>query len=59
MIDFANCEQEKIPAPNPFSPPVELAVVIPTLNERENVAALVSRLGTALSGIRWEAVFVD
>jgi dolichol-phosphate mannosyltransferase len=59
MIDFANCEQEKIPAPNPFSPPVELAVVIPTLNERENVAALVSRLGTALAGIRWEAVFVD
>ena len=38
---------------------MELAVVIPTLNERENVAALVDRLERALSGIRWEAVFVD
>jgi dolichol-phosphate mannosyltransferase len=29
------------------------------LNERENVAALVDRLEGALSGVRWEAVFVD
>ena len=34
-------------------------MVIPTLNERENVAALVDRLNTVLAGIRWEAVFVD
>ena len=39
--------------------PVELAVLIPTLNERENIAALVDRLGTTLADIRWEAVFVD
>ncbi|MGH7030304.1 MAG: glycosyltransferase [Stellaceae bacterium] len=37
----------------------ELTVIIPTLNERENVAILVERLAAALSGIRWEAVFVD
>ena len=37
----------------------ELAVVIPTLNERENVAPLVARLETALRGIAWEAIFVD
>ncbi|HEY3910895.1 MAG TPA: glycosyltransferase family 2 protein [Stellaceae bacterium] len=37
----------------------ELAVIIPTLNERENVAILVERLTAALSTIRWEAVFVD
>jgi dolichol-phosphate mannosyltransferase len=51
MNDVAFCGRRELP--------VELAVVIPTLNERENVAALVDRLERALSGIRWEAVFVD
>jgi dolichol-phosphate mannosyltransferase len=37
----------------------ELAVVVPTLNERDNVPVLIERLGTALVGIRWEAIFVD
>jgi dolichol-phosphate mannosyltransferase len=47
--------------PSPFRvvPPVELAVVIPTLNERENVPILVQRLNAALIGIGWEAIFVD
>ena len=51
MNNVGFCGREELPA--------ELAVVIPTLNERENVAALVDRLRTALVGIRWEAVFVD
>jgi dolichol-phosphate mannosyltransferase len=38
---------------------LELAVVIPTLNEVENVAVLVDRLMATLSGIEWEAIFVD
>ena len=46
-------------ASDPVARPIDLAVVIPTLNERENVAALVDRLCTVLAGIRWEAVFVD
>lgn len=37
----------------------ELAVVVPTLNERDNIPILVDRLGMVLAGIRWEAVFVD
>jgi dolichol-phosphate mannosyltransferase len=37
----------------------ELAVVIPTFNERDNVEALVERLALALEGVRWEVVFVD
>ena len=37
----------------------ELTIVIPTFNERENVAPLVARLDAALPGCRWEAVFVD
>src|SRR4051812_17916198 len=38
---------------------VELSVVIPTFKERGNVPVLLERLGAALSGIAWEAIFVD
>jgi dolichol-phosphate mannosyltransferase len=37
----------------------ELSVIIPTFKERGNVALLVQRLGAALAGIAWEAIFVD
>ncbi|UFN51022.1 glycosyltransferase family 2 protein [Roseomonas sp. OT10] len=39
--------------------PAELTVVIPCYNEVANVAPLVTRLEAALSGVAWEAVFVD
>src|SRR5487761_1433171 len=37
----------------------ELTVVIPTLNERENIGPLLERLDLALAGTRWEVIFVD
>jgi dolichol-phosphate mannosyltransferase len=37
----------------------ELVVVIPTLNERDNVPLIVERLNRVLAGIAWEAIFVD
>jgi len=37
----------------------ELCVVLPCFNERENVPVLAARLATVLSGVTWEAVFVD
>jgi len=37
----------------------ELTLVIPTLNERENIAPLLERLDLALAGTRWEVIFVD
>ncbi len=37
----------------------ELTVVVPTFNERGNVAVLAGRLAAALAGRRWEAIFVD
>ena len=43
----------------PASDALELAVVLPTYNERDNVASMVARLGQALEGIGWEAIFVD
>ncbi len=39
--------------------PIELAVVIPTYNEKENVAILLARLHAVLAGTEWEAIFVD
>ena len=38
---------------------VELTVVVPTFNERDNVEVLLSRLDAALCGIEWEVVYVD
>jgi dolichol-phosphate mannosyltransferase len=39
--------------------PLELAVVLPTFNERKNLESLVERLDHALQGIAWEAIVVD
>ena len=37
----------------------ELSVIVPTFKEQGNVAELVRRLDAALTGIAWEAIFVD
>lgn len=37
----------------------DLSIIIPTLNERENIAELVEKLRRSLEGIDWEAIFVD
>lgn len=39
--------------------PVELAVVVPTYNERENIGELMRRLESVLAGIRYEVLVVD
>jgi len=39
--------------------PLELAVVVPTYNERENALELIARLERVLAGIEYEIVFVD
>jgi dolichol-phosphate mannosyltransferase len=45
-------------APQPGAA-LQLSVIIPTFNERDNVPVLIRRLETTLAGIAWEAVFVD
>src|ERR1044072_1981003 len=37
---------------------VELAIVLPTYNERANLASMVERLDAALPGVAWEAIVV-
>ena len=38
---------------------LQLAIVLPTYNERGNLQAMVERLDNALAGIEWEAIVVD
>src|SRR5579863_4113763 len=47
------------PAPVSMGGVPELAVIIPTLNERGNVVPLIELIDQALSGIAWEVIFVD
>ncbi len=37
----------------------QLSVIVPTFNERDNVAVLFARLAETLEGISWEVIFVD
>jgi dolichol-phosphate mannosyltransferase len=37
----------------------ELSIVVPTFNERENIAELVRRIDAALPGVAWEVIVVD
>jgi dolichol-phosphate mannosyltransferase len=39
--------------------PLELAVVVPTYNERENVIHLLFAVEKVLAGVEWELIFVD
>jgi dolichol-phosphate mannosyltransferase len=39
--------------------PPDLAVIVPTLNEKDNLNPLLAQLDDALAGVSWEVVFVD
>jgi dolichol-phosphate mannosyltransferase len=39
--------------------PLQLSVIVPTFNERDNVITLFERLKIALAGACWEVIFVD
>lgn len=39
--------------------PLELAIIVPTFNERDNIDPLLRRLEIALKDVRWEVIFVD
>lgn len=56
VTPFPNAPRGTVPAP--AASPI-LSVIVPTFNEAQNVAELVSRLERALDGIPWEAIIVD
>jgi dolichol-phosphate mannosyltransferase len=45
-------------APSPWTPP-QLAVIVPSYNERDNVALLYEKVATALQGVAFEFIVVD
>ncbi|MDA8249564.1 MAG: glycosyltransferase family 2 protein [Rhodospirillales bacterium] len=55
--DLAVAEPGRTQAPPAAAP--DLCVVVPVLNERDNIAPLVERLRHTLAGIAWEVIFVD
>jgi len=48
----------RAPPQDSLGPP-ELSVIVPTLNEAQNVPIMVARLAQALAGVKWEVIFVD
>jgi dolichol-phosphate mannosyltransferase len=52
-------ERSILADPYAARPALELAVVIPTYNELENIPLVLAAVEQALRGIEWEVVFVD
>lgn len=51
---------EHAPAdPNARQQRIDLSLVVPTYNERANIAELITRVERALEGFQWELIFVD
>lgn len=52
MIEAKQARKTRLPAP-------EISIVIPTFNERANIAPLVEAVGKVLGDIPWEMIIVD
>ncbi len=48
-----------IPTQAPLRSGPELSIIVPTFNERDNIAELIARLAACLGNVSWEVVFVD
>jgi dolichol-phosphate mannosyltransferase len=58
-LQSATTTAAAVSGPRPAPAPPELAIVVPTLNERDNIAPLLAGLEAVLADLAWEAVFVD
>jgi dolichol-phosphate mannosyltransferase len=52
-------QTQKAMTPDSTVTPLQLAIVLPTLNERDNIAPLVARIEDALGVAGWEVLVVD
>jgi dolichol-phosphate mannosyltransferase len=64
VTDAISQENDLICPPEPTSieayrTVIDLAVIIPTFNECDNIPEVIARLDRALQGLAWEAIFVD
>lgn len=58
-VELVESSTASLPASLPESPALDLAVVLPTYNERDNIPLVIAQLTEALRGLAWEAIFVD
>jgi dolichol-phosphate mannosyltransferase len=59
MTDLAVLDPDHKPLAASAAKAADLALIVPTFNERDNVAELVKRFDAALAGLAWEVIFVD
>lgn len=58
-LPAASASSALVGGPAPANGPLEVAVIIPTLNEAANVKPLIEKLAQVLQGRAWEVIFVD
>ncbi len=60
-MDMTHAELSRagLAAGQALAAPLELAIVLPTLEERGNIAPMLARIAAALGPIGWEAIIVD
>lgn len=58
-VELVDSSTASLLGPLPESLALDLAVVLPTFNERENIPLVVAQLTEVLDGLAWEAIFVD
>jgi dolichol-phosphate mannosyltransferase len=55
----ADTQLEGLPVISHTDSGLELTVIIPTKNERDNIVVVYGRLRRALKDLNWEVIFVD
>lgn len=58
-MDQMNTQTAAVSIDQMESQMLELSIIVPTFNERDNVAEVVERLDACLRGVPWEVIFVD
>jgi dolichol-phosphate mannosyltransferase len=58
-LEPARLEPAPTPAPARQVRPIEISVIVPTFNERDNLGELIGRIGAALDTVSWEVIVVD
>jgi dolichol-phosphate mannosyltransferase len=59
MEQAASTVKEQVIPKDQIQLPIELSIVVPTFNERDNVEELVERIEQVLTDRRWEIIFID
>ena len=58
-VELVEGSTASLSATLPDSPALDLAVVVPTYNECDNIPLVIAQLTEVLRGLAWEAIFVD